>query len=308
MSKSTKTNQSKKVNIDEDVYWHSGFFVALQMELIDYIDILQFIDEHELSKEALKIDVLIILKKKDVKIEKNIGRIFREHNIVEFKSETDYVSINDYYKIHAYACFYKSFNSIGLDKVSITFVEYKVPKKLFKHLKEERGFTITQPFDNIYYIKGDLFPVQIVVINTSLPESEHIFIRNLRSNLSPSDMYDVLRASEKVGYSDRRLKYIDVLMQANSNIMEEVISVLAIDKSESYRILAKAFENIYKEKGLLPEYLQIILNDKDAEMQNILIEQAKEMIKDGLPLDVVIKYSRLPKEKVESLAKISGNG
>ena len=122
MDESTE-NQSKEIIIDEDVYWHSGFFAALQMELIDYIDVLQFTDEHELSKEALKIDVLVIQKKKEVKIEKNIGRIFREHNIVEFKSETDYVSINDYYKIYAYACFYKAFNNIGLDRVTITFVE-----------------------------------------------------------------------------------------------------------------------------------------------------------------------------------------
>ena len=62
MDKSTE-NQSKEILIDEDVYWHSGFFAALQMELIDYIDVLQFTDEHELSKEALKIDVLVIHSK-----------------------------------------------------------------------------------------------------------------------------------------------------------------------------------------------------------------------------------------------------
>ena len=153
------------------------------------------------------------------------------------------------------------------------------------------------------------------MINTSLPESEHVFIRNLRSDLSPKDMCEVLRASEKVGYSDRRLKYIDVLLQANRNIMMEVVDMLAIDKSESYKILAEAFEYHYKEKGWLPEYVQVILKDKDAEMQNILIdkdaemqnfliEQAKEMISNGLPLDEVIMYSKLPKEKIESLANM----
>jgi len=35
------------------------------------------------------------------------------------------------------------------------------------------------------------------------------------------------------------------------------------------------------------------------------MEQAREMIKDGLPLDVVIKYSKLPKEKIELLANPS---
>ena len=66
------------------IFWHEAFFEALQHELHQYKDYLKFENEHQLSKEALSMDVLVIKKEKGVRIEKNIGRIFREHNIFEY--------------------------------------------------------------------------------------------------------------------------------------------------------------------------------------------------------------------------------
>ena len=71
-------------NERDKIYWHEGFYGALQYELHEYKDSLKFQYEHQLSKEALRMDVLIIKKDKGVRIEKNIGRIFREHNVFEF--------------------------------------------------------------------------------------------------------------------------------------------------------------------------------------------------------------------------------
>ena len=34
------------------------------------------------------------------------------------------MSINDYYKIHAYACFYKAFNNLGLDECFCNIEKY----------------------------------------------------------------------------------------------------------------------------------------------------------------------------------------
>ena len=78
------------------IYWHSAHHEALQLELYEYVDSLEFKEEHALSKEALRIDTLAIKKIKDVQISKNIGKIFRKHNIVEYKSEGDYFSFWDY--------------------------------------------------------------------------------------------------------------------------------------------------------------------------------------------------------------------
>ena len=77
--------------------------------------------ERLLSKEALKMDVLIIKKEKDVEIDKNIGKIFKGYNIFEYKSETDYLSVFDYNKVLGYALLYSSFEKVSLNDLTVSF-------------------------------------------------------------------------------------------------------------------------------------------------------------------------------------------
>ena len=41
------------------IAWHPAFVQAIQQELEDYLDVLTFESEHQLTTEPLKIDVLI---------------------------------------------------------------------------------------------------------------------------------------------------------------------------------------------------------------------------------------------------------
>lgn len=68
----------------EKIQWHPAFDAALQIELGEEAKYLTFESEHLLSKKPMQIDVLVKNEKK-VKIRKNIGRIFRQHNIIEYK-------------------------------------------------------------------------------------------------------------------------------------------------------------------------------------------------------------------------------
>ncbi|MDR3248048.1 MAG: hypothetical protein LBT39_04610, partial [Treponema sp.] len=79
--------------------WHPAFVEAIKLELEQYGDKLEFSPEVQLTAEPLKIDVIVIKKARDVVITKNIATIFREHNLVEFKNPTGYVSIKDFYKV-----------------------------------------------------------------------------------------------------------------------------------------------------------------------------------------------------------------
>ena len=106
---SEEQESADKTSASRDkLYWHEAFYVALQVEFHDYRDVLSFENEHQLSKEALIMDVLVVKKEKAVRIEKNIGRIFRAHNIFEYKSETDYLSVADYNKVLGYALLYSA--------------------------------------------------------------------------------------------------------------------------------------------------------------------------------------------------------
>ena len=72
------------MDVKDKIYWHDAHHEALQLELHEYADVLEFKKEHQLSKEALRMDTLVIKKLKNIQIDKNIGRIFRNHNIVEY--------------------------------------------------------------------------------------------------------------------------------------------------------------------------------------------------------------------------------
>ena len=79
--------------------WHPGFFAVLQIELEEERRFLRFYAEYNLTRKPLQIDVLVVRKETGRVIQKNIGRIFRQYNVVEYKGIKDYISINDFYKI-----------------------------------------------------------------------------------------------------------------------------------------------------------------------------------------------------------------
>ena len=86
------------------IIWHPAFIEAIKLELEEYKDVLEFRSEYQLTAEPLRIDCVIIKKPKDAVIKKNIAEIFRETNLLEYKSPDDYVSVADFYKVYSYAC------------------------------------------------------------------------------------------------------------------------------------------------------------------------------------------------------------
>lgn len=85
--------------MEDTLQWHPAFYAGIQIELEGESGNLLFENEHQLGTRPKEIDVLIIKKKKNVPVRKNIGRIFRKHNIIEYKGPQDYISIDDYYKV-----------------------------------------------------------------------------------------------------------------------------------------------------------------------------------------------------------------
>ena len=131
---------------DGRLQWHPGFSAALRVELEEELDELCIEDEHMLSKKPMQIDVLIVKKKGKQPIRKNIGRIFRKHNIIEYKSPEDYLSVNDFYKVYGYTCFYQSetkrVKEIQPEEITITFICNHYPQKLLEHLRQFKGIEV----------------------------------------------------------------------------------------------------------------------------------------------------------------------
>lgn len=145
---------SEETNDREMLQWHPAFYASIQIEFVDEADKLIFESEHQLGTKPKEIDVLIIKKNSDDRIHKNIGRIFRKHNIVEYKSPKDYLSVDDFYKVFGYAYFYKADtskeNQIPIEDITITFVCHKYPRKLMQHLREVRKLHIVKQEKGIF--------------------------------------------------------------------------------------------------------------------------------------------------------------
>ena len=204
------------------IHWHDAFYEALQYELHNYKDFLRFENERLLSKEALKMDVLIVKKDKDISIDKNIGRIFKAHNIFEYKSETDYLSIYDYYKVLGYALLYASFEKINKNEITVSFVISRHPRDLLKYLEEELKLKIDIVEDGIYYVMGDIVSIQILE-QRKLSSEDNLFLKNLNSNVDPDIIATILNTLESQGDLNSKSKFISTMALANRDAFRPTI-------------------------------------------------------------------------------------
>ena len=137
--------------------WHPAFYAGIQIEFKNETEALIFENEHQIGTKPKEIDVLIIKKDANYQVKKNIGRFFKKYNLVEYKSPEDSLSIDDFYKVLGYACFYKSdssfINAIKMEEITITFVTFHYPRKMIKLLTEEMSYQIQQIEQGIYYIR-----------------------------------------------------------------------------------------------------------------------------------------------------------
>lgn len=213
----------------ELLQWHGAFYAGIQIELEKEASKLIFENEHQLSTKPMEIDVLIIKKYGDAPIKKNIGKIFCKYNVIEYKSPGDYLSINDFYKVYAYCCFYKADTLIAdfikVNELTISFVCSHYPQKLFQHLKKIRGYKIIQKAQGIYYICGDIFPMQIIV-TTRLAKEENLWLKSLSDRLEKEDILDGLLDSYKVNYKNPLYESVmDIIIRANQQVFKEEIDV-----------------------------------------------------------------------------------
>lgn len=210
----------------ETLQWHPGFFAALQIELEEEQDKLLFENEHQLSEKPMAIDTLVIKVKAGESIRKNIGQIFLQHNIIEYKSPDDYLSINDYYKVLGYTCFYQS-NTVKIcrilpEELTITFVCSHMPQKLLKHLERFQNVCAEQAGEGIYYLKGTMFPTQILVTN-QLSKADNFWLSRLRTDLEVRADLDPLSKAYKRKRKDPRYEAVmDLVIRANRKKAEEV--------------------------------------------------------------------------------------
>ncbi|MCL2017141.1 MAG: hypothetical protein FWG68_12935 [Defluviitaleaceae bacterium] len=319
MSKLIEQTKPKK---RRRIFWHDAFAWGYKAEFAEEADKLEFIEEYELSKQALKMDVLVIKKPPDVTIHKNIGKIFREHNITEYKSPTDNLNIWDYQKVLSYAYLYSSSKKIAPSKITLTFVLTIRPRDLLKYFKAE-NLQITEVESGITYVTGGVFPVQILE-SKKLSAETNLYLQHLRSNWTKEDFAKVIQKFEETNQFDFKNIYLSRTCAANEEVTKgegsdmlsvEDIMMERVNENEAFRerisqkVDAENLEDIVqkkaaKDKTFRAQMLKSLGGEDPETAQKLGFTQATlALLKEGFGTKKIAEMLNQPLEWVENLAK-----
>lgn len=213
---------------DKKIQWHPGFVAAMDLEFGENRGDLIYEKEYNLNTKPLEIDLLVIKKDPGVQMVNEIGKLFRGHNIIEYKSPDDHLDIDAFYKASAYGCLYKAYGSVlderSADDITVSLVRDARPDGLFEYF-EGHQIHVTTPYGGIYYITDAvLFPTQIIV-GKELGREGHIWLRALSDKVQKREMRELLeKVSGLTGKLDRELaeSVLEVTVNANKQIVEEL--------------------------------------------------------------------------------------
>ena len=199
--------------------------------------------EHCLSTKPLQIDLLIIKKVKNAKIINEIGQFFKQHNVCEYKSPDDDLDIDVFFKVIAYALFYKSsgneVNSIDISDITVTFVRKRKPVKLFDDLKRY-NILFEQTSKGIYMIKWEfLCDVQILVTREMNPE-EHIWLTSLSDHIEEKQARRLIKEVHTLTEKDDK-EYADSVLQIAMERNKEIF-----DKIRRDELMCQALWDFFK--------------------------------------------------------------
>lgn len=216
----------------QKIQWHPAFVAATKIEFEDEREKLKFESEYQLSKKPMQIDLLILKKVENVSIYKNIGKIFRGNNVLEYKSPTDYMGVDDFYKVYGYACFYKAdsekVNSIAIDDITISLVSKKYPRKVIEHLTKERGYKIRKEEEGIYYVEGDIFPIQILV-TSRLSKEKNLWLSSLTDQIENDRIHDLMSVYLHNRKNPLYRSVMKTVAGANKEKLKEVVGMQTLE-------------------------------------------------------------------------------
>jgi hypothetical protein len=171
---------------------------------------------------------LIIKKKRNIITKNSIGRLFRKYNLIEFKSPSDSLNYDTYVKTVGYACLYKAseknVGEINMDDITLTFVRSAYPRKLMKQLAKD-GFTVSNPYDGIYYIEREgCIPAQVVLAG-KVGDKENVWLRSLSDKVGEDTAREMVSATQELenkGDKDNAEAVMQVSVKANVGIYDRI--------------------------------------------------------------------------------------
>ena len=199
---------------------------GMELTLREHKNALIFDSNHELNKEPLRADLLVIRKSSNERIHKTIADIFRTHNIWEYKGFGDELNIDTLSKLIAYTALYKSqgttVDAIPFSEITASICRYEYPRKLFEDLRR-LGVTIDQKHPGIYSVTGlAYFPMQIVILK-ELEKHEYPELTMLSRGVTMEDFQTFMKQTfPDQGDKNNASALADVVLSGNPELLQKL--------------------------------------------------------------------------------------
>ena len=244
--------------------WHAPFCAATELALREDPGLFEIDKEHQLGQKPLAPDLLIIKKTADKEPHNQIAKIFRGHNILEYKSPKDSMNIDTLYKVIAYASLYKSLgehvNERKVEDITITLVRENAPRELFRTLTRDHGFTLTEPYPGIWYVAGNI-PFAAQFISTrKLTGDNNYWLRCLTGKADEALVEEFINRHETL---------------QTPGELENADAVFTLLAKENKRLLKNG---LTEDKVMMtPTIARFILQDELKEKDDLIAEQGHEI-------------------------------
>lgn len=166
------------------------------------------------------------------------------------------------------------------------------PRKLIEHLTEVRGFEVELFEAGIYYIKGDIFPMQLIV-TSRLTKEENFWLKNLTDDLTDREAVEEL-AREYHEYRKNTLyrSVMNVIIKANEELFKE--------ESDVCEAIIDLFRDEYDKGVEDAKQLGVQMGVQQGALQQLI-----SLVRDGLlSIEVAVQRSGLSEEEFQKAMEI----
>lgn len=241
-----------------------------------------------LNTKPIQIDLLIVKKPPNAIIENEIGKIFRGHNIMEYKSPEDEMNVDTYFKTLAYAYLYKSsgtkVDEIKYEDITISLVRKRKPMKLLSWFQMNKYKVFTE-YKGIYEISKDGYPPTQIIVSSELDKGSHTWLTALTSGMEEADVERFIRNIENLEEKDEK-EFADSVLQVS---MKE--NVRAFDMAKEVPDMCEALKELMK-----PEL-------EEAREEGELIGKVKVLREINWTVEMIAKQINLSEQEVENIIR-----
>lgn len=273
--------------------WHPAFCAAMRLELKEN-PALNFINEFNLTEKPLAVDMLIINKESDVRIDHPVGEFFKKHNLLEYKSPTDH-DLNEYavYQALSYAYYYC--DRYRTKDITVSLVASRAHFNLLNWMKRQK-IAYDKRHEGIYTLHGmGLMDMQLVVTD-EMDKNACEWLSSLTDQLTEKDAKKVVTTAHRLKQNEeRRLAeaVLQVLTSANGKLFEKLRGdeTMASALMELMRPEVEKYAEKYAE-----DRVRDYAREKD-------IEHAEIMIRHGSDNDYIRLLTHLTDQEIDELRK-----